>query len=301
MAERLAPEQVPLRVTSRPERPRGRVRRWFGRLIGLLLVLALLAGTALFTAHFLAIQRTAKEVRATALVPTELPAKVLVVLARPSQELEMAGTLAELDDAGAQVSLLSLTAGEAQPPDVAFAGDKLADIRTDELANAADILGVDSVTDAGLADGSLLGAEPAEVTGVISDAIKKSTPSIILTVSDRTGEDGDSQAAAAYALAAAQTDGSGVARIWTVTRGDRELSWNSRLGHPVATEVPEPQVAVRIDDQTATKGDVLLAHGTQSPDLADSTYPFADRLPAWAYFRFWDREYFALAWGEPIE
>ena len=213
----------------------------------------------------------------------------------------MAGTLAELEDAGAQVSLLSLTAGESQPPDVAFAGDKLADIRSDELANAADILGVDTVANGGLAEGSLLAAEPDQVTGVISAAIAQAKPSIILTVSDETGQDADSQAVAAYALAAAQADDAGVARVWTVTRGDREVSWNARLGHPVAADVPEPQVAVRIDDQTATKGEVLLAHGTQSPDLAESTYPFADRLPAWAYFRFWDREYFALTWGTPLD
>ena len=264
----------------RPERPRGRVRRWFGRTIGLLVTLALVAAGTLFVAHFLAIQRTADEVRATALLPTDSPARVLVVLARPSQELTMAGTLAELDDAGASVSLLSLTAGEAQLPAVTFAGDKLDEIRADELAHAADLLGVDSVTNAELADGSLLASEPDEVTATIAKTIAEQTPSIILTVSDQTGQDRDSQAVAAYALAAAQAEGSGVARVWTVTRGDRELSWNAQLGHPVATAVPEPQVAVRIDDQTATKGEVLLAHGTQSPDLAESTYPFADAIPA---------------------
>ena len=58
---------------------------------------------------------------------------------------------------------------------------------------------------------------------------------------------------------------------------------------------------MRIDDHTAVKGEVLLAHGTQSPDLVRATYPYADRVPAWAYFRFWDREYFALAWGQPLQ
>ena len=299
MAERLAPEQVPLRVSSRPERPRGRVRRWLARTIGLLVALVLLAAGTLFTAHFLAIQRDATEVRASSLIPTELPARVLVVLARPGQELPMAGTLAEFDAAGVQVSLLSLTAGEAQPG-VSVGTDHLAEVRSDELAHAADLVGIDSVTMGGFTDGQLLGAEPAKVTAAVSKAITEAKPSIVLTVADPTGQDGDSQAVAGYVLTAAQADGSGVARVWTVTRGDRELSWNAELRHPVASIGPVAQVAVSIGHQTATKGEVLLAHGTLSPNLAETTYPLADAIPAWAYFRFWDREYFALAWGTPI-
>jgi LmbE family N-acetylglucosaminyl deacetylase len=302
MAERLAPEQAPPRITSRPERPRGRARRWLRRLVGTVLALAVLAVAAVATAHFLAIHRSAQEIRATALIPPELPAKVLVVIARPGQELTMAGTLAALDDAGAAVSVLALTRGEAQAPAIDSADDRIATIRADELARSADLLGVDAVSTAEYADGSLLGAEPAEVTARITQGIADSGATTVLTVSDQTGEDGDSQAVAAYALAAAQAEGSGVARVWTVTRGDRELSWNALIAGPrPELSVPDPQVAIRIDDSTTTKGQALLAHGTQSPDLVHATYPYADRVPAWAYFRFWDREYFALAWGQPLQ
>jgi len=266
-----------------------------------ILTLVLLAAGTLATGHFLAIHRSAQEVRATALIPAELPAKVLVVLARPGQELPMAGTLAELEAGGAEVSVLALTRGEAQLPRIDDAGDRIAGIRADELARSADLLGAEGASTAEFADGQLLAADPAQVTARIAEAIRDSAASTVLTVSDQTGEDGDSQAVAAYTLAAAQGEGSGVARVWTVTRGDRELSWNALLAEPRAElSVPEPQVAVRIDAQTATKGEVALAHGTQSPELVRDTYPYADRVPAWAYFRFWDREYFALAWGLPM-
>jgi len=301
MAERLAPEQVPLRIDSRPERPRGRSGRWLRRSIATLLSLALIAAAAVVTLHFLALQRSAQEVRATALVPPEMPVDVLVVLARPGQELAMAGTLAALDDAGAQVHVLSLTSGEAQPPELDPAEGRVAGIRADELAASGDLLGVEGITVAGYADGTLLAADPAEVTGSISDVIDQVRPSAVLTVSDLTGQDTDSQAVAAYTLAAVQKEGSTVARVWTVTRGDREVEWNALVAEPIAVDKPEAQVAVRIDDQSVIKGRVLLAHGTQSPDLVAATYPYADRIPAWAYFRFWDREYFALAWGQPIE
>jgi len=300
MAERLAPEQTPLPVTSRPERARGRVRRFVRRLLALVVGLSLLAAGTLATLHFLAINRSATEVRATALVPEGMAASVLVVLARPGQELPLAGTLAALDAAGASVSVLSLTDGGAQPPRMAFAAERLGAIRSDELASAGDLLGVDRVTTADYPDGALLGADPDAVTATIAKQIDEAAPSVILTVSDATGTDSDSQAVAAYTLAAAQAEDSGVARVWTVTRGDREVSWNALARAAIGDRVPEPQVSVRIDDRTAVKGEVLLVHGTQSPDLLRATYPYADRIPAWAYFRFWDREYFALTWGQPL-
>jgi LmbE family N-acetylglucosaminyl deacetylase len=302
MAERLAPEHVPLRTESRPERPRGRTGRALRRIVAIGVAVAVLAAGSVVTLHYLAIHRSAQEIRSTALVPAEMVANVLVVLAHPGQELAMAGTLAALDEAGAQVHVLSLTSGEAQPPDLGSGAERLAGIRSDELAAAGDVLGVDSVAVAGFTDGDLLAADPSEVTAAISAVIDEVAPSTVVTVSDLTGTDSDSQAVAAYALAAAQAEGSSVARVWTVTRGDREVAWNAVIADPVAGDsVPEAQVAVRIEDQAAEKGRALLAHGTQSPDLATATYPFADRVPPWAYFRFWDREYFALAWGLPLE
>ena len=301
MAERLAPEQTPLRVTSRPERVRGRRRRWARRLLGSALALAMLLVGSVGTLHFLGIERAAQQIRATALIPEEQPAKVLVVLARPGQELPMAATLAQLDEAGAEVSVLSLTAGEAQPPALDFGQTQIAEIRGQELARAGDLLGADRVELAGYPAGELMSADPDKVTAKIAEQIDEVEPSVLLTVGDETGADTDSQSAGAYALAAAQAKDSGVARVWTVTRGEREVSWNAQLGAELGSRAPEPQVAVRVEANTAAKDADLLAHGTQSPDLAASTYPYADRIPAWAYFRFWDREYFALTWGEPLE
>lgn len=303
MAERLAAVAAPPLVSSRPERPRGRVRRLLRRLVAALLVLLVAAAGALFTAHFLSVQRSAAQLRPTALIPPEMPARALVVIAHPGQEVLMAGTLAELDRAGAQVDLLSMTRGESQPPGLAQAAtpEQLAGVRADELAASADALGVDSVHAVELADGSLVAADPAAVAGPIGAAIDKDKPSIILTVSDPSGTDTDTTAVAAYVQAAAAEAGSGVARVWTVTRGDREASWTARLaGRPEPPAHLEAQVAVRIQDVGPAKQHALLAHGSQSPDLVAATYPYADRLPAWVSFRFWDREYFALASGQPL-
>jgi LmbE family N-acetylglucosaminyl deacetylase len=299
MAERLAPEPVQIRVTSTPERPRGRRRRWVRRLVAAVVVLALVLAAAVATLRFLAVDRSARGTRAAALVPAGMPARVLVLLARPGQELSMAGTLAALDEAGVHVTLLPLTNGEKQTPAVASAR-RLAGIRADELARSADLLGVDALLDAQMADGTVLAAQPARVTARIARAIEEAQPSVLLTVADGSGRDGDSTAAAAYAVAAAAA-GSGVARVWTVTRGAREVRWHGVLGSPLAAlGQPQPHVAVRVGHHWAPKGQALLAHGSQSPELLRAVYPMADRIPAWAYFWFWDREYFALAWGEPV-
>jgi LmbE family N-acetylglucosaminyl deacetylase len=299
MAERLAPQQEALDSAYRPEQRRPK-RHWARRIGSLLVVGSLLTVAVAGMLHFLAIHRSAQEIRATGLLPPELPATVLVVLARPGQELPMAGTLAALDESGVSVSILSLTRGEAQPPDLESAQGRLAGLRSAELEASADLLGVERVTTARYADGQLMSARPAQVTDTIATQIAEVEPSTVITVSNLTGEDSDSQAVAAYTLAAAQAPGSGVGRVWTMTRGQREIDWNALLGDPIAVQAPEPQVGVRIEGASAVKGDVLLAHGTQSPNLVARTYPWADRIPAQAYFRFWDREYFALAWGTPL-
>lgn len=275
--------------------------RWGRRLLGALLGLVLLASAGVVLAHVLVIDTTAREVRATGLIPEGMSARVLVVLARPGQEVPMSGTIRALDEAGVEVAILALTSGEAQPPDLDTAD--LAAIRADELAASADALGAGSATTAGFPDGELVTIEPAQVLGRIAEAIRQSTPSIVLTVTDATGTDADSQAVAAYATTAAGAPDSGVARVWTVTRGEREALWSARLAGaaPAPVRLPEPDLAVPISAHAIAKGEALAAHGTQSPHLVAGTYPFADRAPAWAYFRFLDREYFSLAWGVPLD
>lgn len=302
MAERLAPECTPLAISSQPEQ-KGRSRlRWTRRMTVLAVALMLAATTGVATAHVLVIDRTATEVRASSLIPPDQPVSALVVVARPGQELLMAGTVRALTDAGARVSMLSLTRGEAQPPQLADGADRLPGLRAAELVDSAQHLGVDSASSADFPDGGLVAADPSSVIRTIAAAIEASSPSVILTVADLTGSDTDSRAAVSYVQSAALAVGSGVGRVWVVTRGEREADWTARLGGPAVDPDarPTPDVAVHVAASALAKGESLSAHGTQSPRLAASTYPMADRLPAWAYFRFLDREYFHLAWGEPL-
>ena len=293
-------------MTSHPD-PVSMTGRWVRRgVVAAFLLFGLLAGTVA-TAHLLSIERRAHEVRATSLVPAGMPAKVLVVVARPEQELAMAGSLAALQEAGTEVSMLVMTADPGADP----AAD--ASVRTaatgaaaeppvpDLLARANDQLGIEATGMAGFARGDLLLADPRAVTGRIAQAIKSSQPSAVVTVSDGTGLDRDSQAVAGYALAAAAKPGSGVGRVWTVTRGSWERDLQALAGDSVDQQVPVPQVAVPLTGSTArAKSEIAETWLAGSAEQTRATYPLLGTVPTSLYFRFWDREYFALAWGTPI-
>lgn len=267
-------------------------------ILSVLLVLSL----AVVTAHYLMLDRSAKLVRASGLIPAGSPARVLVVLAHPGDEVSLAGTVKLLGDSGVEVEMLALTAGEQRPPQLAgFAAKRLGGVRADEFARAAQALGATADKPLKWADGSLSGADPKAVLADISEAIAQFRPSALLTTSEVEGADPDISAAATLAVAAAREQGSTVARVWQVTRAPREVAWLNRAVGPVLDEAGRvnADVSVRISDAGGAKVAALLAHGTQSPDLGRSL-PMADAIPAAAYFRFFDREYFHLLWGQPL-
>jgi LmbE family N-acetylglucosaminyl deacetylase len=302
MAERVSPVVVAERTKSRPERRRGRTGRFVRRILALVLVTALVLAAGVVTTHFLMLDRSAREVRATALIPDGSLARVLVVVAHPGDELEVAGTVSQLTRAGVGVSLLALTRGEARPPALpAFSSKKLAGVRADEFARSAeDILGAKRAKVVPDPDGTLLSGDPTKPLAALSAEIEKFQPSAIISVADISVPDDDARAAVILATKAAQESRT-VARVWTVTRSAREVQWLSRAFGPVlnpAAQAPA-DVAVRIQESGAAKAGVLLAHGTQSPELGRD-YPWATRIPAAAYFRFFDREYFHLLWGQPL-
>ncbi|OYW90819.1 MAG: hypothetical protein B7Z13_14015 [Caulobacterales bacterium 32-67-6] len=55
--------------------------------------------------------------------------------------------------------------------------------------------------------------------------------------------------------------------------------------------LPAPQIAVNIAEEALTKRALLDVHASQAKIIAD-VQPYYDRLPAWLYYRLFDREYF---------
>lgn len=265
------------------------------------MVLLLALALAGVVAHYLVIDRGAKQVRASALLPDGAQARVLLVVAQPGDELQVAGTVRALAESGAEVTALSLTSGELAPP-TTYAPAKLARIRAQEFTRATtDVLGADAAIVADNPDGSLLSGDPAAPVADITRAITKAGATTLIVVPDLARADSDGQALEALARQAAQTKGSTVGRIWVATRAPREVKWLNKAFGPVLNPDArtEADVAVRMESQGAAKAGVILVHGTQSPALGRD-YPGAELLPAGLYFRFLDREYFHLVAGDPL-
>ena len=127
---------------------------------------------------------------------------VLAVTDQPGQEsADLGGVLYAFRQAGARLSLLCLTRGEASPLNASQYA-RLESVRPWELQLAASVLGVASVTVAGFPDGALHRQPRAELTTRIRHAIRRSSADLVLVNAPEAGGSG-AAAAAAYAAAAA--------------------------------------------------------------------------------------------------
>src|SRR5579871_2804403 len=135
-----------------------------------------------------------------------LPAavSVLAVTARPGQEsADLGGILQVFRRAGASLSLLCLTRGEATP--VGEGSPRLEAVRPWEVQMASSILGIREVTVANYRDGALHWHCAADLTDRIGAAISQHKPELVLVVAPESGNGGDlavAQAATAAAVAA---------------------------------------------------------------------------------------------------
>ena len=71
-------------------------------------------------------------------------------------------------------------------------------------------------------------------------------------------------------------------------------AFRTRYPKDPAQGLPAPDVAIRIPSQAASKRAVLDAHTTQVKIIAD-VQPGYDKVPAWLYYRLFNREYYAIA------
>jgi N-acetylglucosamine malate deacetylase 2 len=150
---------------------------------------------------------------------------VLAVIARPGQESEeLGGLLYAFRRAGASLSLLCLTRGEASPRNSSCA--RLEAIRPWELQLAAAVLGISELTVASYPDGGLRGQPIAELAGRIHRAIRQHRADLLLIIGPETGVRDDIAIAFAARAAAARAGVPVVAR----TRPGVPGAWMIDLG-----------------------------------------------------------------------
>lgn len=154
---------------------------------------------------------------------------VLAVMARPGQESEeLGGLLQAFRGAGASLSLLCLTRGEASPRNSARV--RLEAIRPWELQLAATVLGITELTVASYPDGGLAHQPIGELPGRIHRAIRQHHADLLLIIGPETGDRDDIAIAFAARAAAARAGVPVVARTRPGVRG----SWMIDLGTDAA-------------------------------------------------------------------
>ena len=108
-----------------------------------------------------------------------LPARVLGVYAHPDDpEISCGGTLARWAKEGSEVHVLICTRGEKGSPDPKQDPDKLAAVRTEEMAAAAEVLGLAGHRSLDNGDGEL--ENTAELRGHIVEVIRAVKPDVVV-------------------------------------------------------------------------------------------------------------------------
>ena len=155
---------------------------------------------------------------------------VLAVTARPGQEsADLGGLLYAFRRAGASLSLLCLTRGEAAAQNSACA--RLEAVRPWELQLAAAVLGISEVTVASYPDGKLHQYQVAELADRIRRAIRQHSADLLLVIAPEAGDRGDTAVAHAARTAAALAGVPVVAH----TRPGAPGAWMIDLGADAAT------------------------------------------------------------------
>jgi N-acetylglucosamine malate deacetylase 2 len=199
---------------------------------------------------------------------------VLVVTARPGQEsADLGGVLYAFARAGAGLSLLSLTRGEAAAHNSSTG--RLEAIRPWEVQLAASVLGVDDVAVASYRDGALPEYPLGDLAGRIGRAIRDRSADLVLVLAPEAGDRADAAVARAARVAA---ETAGVPAV-AVTRPGEHGAWTVDLG-------------VDAELARAIQKSAVAAHASQS-ELLPSLIDRIDRLGRFESLRW-------LLFPEPI-
>lgn len=190
--------------------------------------------------------------RAAQMVPRA--ERVLAVTTRPGPEsADLGALLYTFRRSGAQVSLLSLTRGEASQFNSTI--EPLHSARPWELLVAATLLGISSVAVADYPDGRLSSCGRSILTERIGRAITEHSADLVVVTDPAESEPDDAVVAAAASAAAGEAQVAVLARSLSAVPG----GWQVDLGAGAARA-------------RAVQRSAVAAHASQSDALADLTF-----------------------------
>lgn len=284
-----------------------RRRRLLLGLCGVLAVLAVAAGGAfVFVNHAVnddAVPRSAE------LFAPGAPHVAMAIWAHPDDEITSAGTLAGMTRAGAKLTLVILTHGEGAHF-TGYTAEELYRMRPMEAKASGHALGTGDVVVLDYGDGKLPRANRAKAEAAIAALIASRRPSTVISFDETVGYYGHADhVQTGRWVADVVRRGAGdpafpVRRLYQATLPApiialaRKYIAAFRNHYPTdpARGLPAPTVAVPIAAQADAKRAVLDAHKSQVK-VIDDVQPYGRKLPAWLYYRLFDREYFTLAFS----
>lgn len=231
------------------------------------------------------------------------PKRIMAIWAHPDDEITSAGTLSALTSAGADLTLVYLTAGEAAR-DTGYSRDELAKVRREEAKSAGALLGASHVEVLDFPDSGLATTDPAVAKAAIAGLIERFQPGVIVSFDEQVGFYGhpDHVQTGRWVREVVDAGAPSVTRLYQATLPKALVSLALKLvqafrdNYPTdpARGLPPATLAFPIARQAKTKRRLLDVHKSQAKIIAD-VQPYYDRVPAWLYYRLFDREYFTLA------
>ncbi len=238
-------------------------------------------------------------------IPSSPKKRILAIFPHPDDEVTVAGTVMGLKAAGHQVTLVCLTRGEKGNAANIPSEQELARLRTGEMQQSAQILGVDHLIQLDYADGGMDELGLDSLMKVVHALIQDQTPDVLLSYDSKVGLYGHSDH---------RLTGEAVEQVFLKNRGEQgfvpqqlfqvtlskkqievalKLSAGFQKNYPKEPEkgLPAPDFSIGTQPYFFRTLQVMQAHQTQKKVLQD-LMPYHDKVPQWIYSRVFDREYF---------
>lgn len=239
------------------------------------------------------------------LVENDQKQRVLVIFPHPDDEVTVAGTLMKLKDEGHEVQMVCLTRGEKGKSSGLDDEVKLANLRSKEMKNAADLIGADQLHLKDFPDSGLEKIGLDSLKMIVGKLIDEINPDILITYDSKVG---------LYGHPDHRLTGLAVEEVFLEKKGSAEFTPNEmyqvtlckkqvelalklsagfQQNYPEdpALGLPSPDFSVGTQEYFPRTLEVMKAHETQQAVLKD-LMPFHDKVPVWIYSRVFDREYF---------
>jgi N-acetylglucosamine malate deacetylase 2 len=239
------------------------------------------------------------------LIPTIPKKRILAIFPHPDDEVTVAGTVMGLKAAGHQVTLVCLTRGEKGNAANIASEQELARLRTGEMQQSAQILGVDHLIQLDYADGGMDELGLDSLMKVVHVLIQNQKPDVLLSYDSKVGLYGHpdhrltGEAVEQVFLNHRGSQGFQPQQLFQVTLSKKQievalkLSAGFQKNYPKepGKGLPAPDFSIGTQPYFSRTLQVMQAHQTQKKVLQD-LMPYHDKVPQWIYSRVFDREYF---------